>query len=316
MNDTFDEATELERDENPSSDRVTIPDLSTNNRLSGINFRERFMDVLGDGGARVESLKSPEIKDETIDEISAFYRETFNNEFPQFLACIPCRRQLPAWEVLGRAQKEIISLSEMNALERMPECEQCGGEMELYHDPQMTGKKLREKFRRDADLVMVRSSADDSIQALTFGYKRSLPEVFANEWEYEYAYTKDPAKGPKRNYGNFLARAAVAASLEYERLYGRPFKPDPERNVYCWNCVVVGPEMRKQGNLRGLLKTFFASIPPEARRDMPVLGEVMTGSDMHKFLRNLGGVEIPGVLGDDLMLMCSFLRFSSVQFTI
>lgn len=242
---------------------------------------------------------SQEFGKEKIVEISNYFRETFNNEFDEFVYCKTCKRTSSASQFLNRAEAEKISLQEMDAIQTLGNCHSCAGELTLFHDPEVTFKKLKGKFSRPSWIVMLRDANSQKLVGFSFAYLSSLQDVFFKEWSHPNLYSSSQDTKSVRCYKSFKGLMQEAA---------RKIQPNTELNdhntVLCWNCIATSPEVRGMRSLLAMREALFANFPHKAFPSLKfVVNETIQGSAANQLMKVGGAVEIPGYLGEEYVLM-------------
>jgi len=245
-----------------------------------------------------EVLTSAELTDEKLDEITDFFRLVFNNDWPEFVVCKSCDSSLPqgmrlsAKEVFG--VQDHVPLSTMDSMSQMPECPHCTQPMQIFHDPKKTRDNLKERLGEDGYVSLLRSSHGDKIAGFVFGYGTTLEQEFHHEWRNKYHYSAEEEPEYERSFDELV-------KLLHEFVPDRNLKPESE--VFAWNCVATGPEIRGMKHFVVMMKAFFNSLPEE-KRDLSVVGEVLKGSAAYSIFHKLGGIDVPDYLtGEDTIII-------------
>lgn len=253
-------------------------------------------------GLSIELYNSSEISPDLMREVSDTFRYTFNNSFPEYVLCRDCQTQMSAIDLYKVPDGSYVPLSQLDAPGVMPECGGCNKPMELFHDPVKTQMKLTSRLATGANLALLRNESSHDIDGFSFGYKRSLKEVFNSEWKFLYSYCAEEDRRYMRDYDLFLEKTLPLLSNNC----GREIRPDDD--VYCWNCVAIGKNTQGKKLLPKLLGCFSNDISGEMVETLPVIGETMDGSRFYKILSRAGLTRIDDVLGNGLVLMAGPLK--------
>ena len=265
---------------------------------------------------KVESIGSDEITPELLKEISEYFRWIFITDFPEYLVCQSCGVTNPADEVFGLEKGMHVPLSVADNLREFPDCGQCGEKMEFLHDPDRTLRKIEKKLQKDALFTSIRSAKDNALEGYTFGYKTTLRQAFENEWGYQFGYTKNPAERRKRDFNRFSGLVCPILDIEMSRQLGRQVHTDGQSDVYCWNCTVIGPNLRGKRVLPLMLKSFCDSLPVDSIASLPVIGEVMAGSRWCNILKSANQRPIEGILDSKYVILAGSLANNAERFTV
>ncbi len=239
---------------------------------------------------RVEMIvsNSPELTPELLQEISDFFRYTFNNAFPEYVVCTDCDVSIFASEVF-ETQGKYVPLDQLDNNENLPSCPDCNKQMNFFHDGDMTLRKLEQKFQQEGRIVLILSEETNEIKGMTFGYYDSLENVIEKEWGHPYNYMKeeDQKKEQKFDVGKAL-----------EKINTTEREIDAQTEVCCWNCIMLNPEVL--GNVNLLVRKFLDPLP---KTDLPVVAQVISGSIIHSLLRRRGYREVEDVFPKEYRFM-------------
>lgn len=253
-------------------------------------------------GLAIELYNSSEISPDLMCEVSDTFRYTFNNSFPEYVLCRDCQTQMSAIDLSGITDGSYLPLAQLDNPGVMPACNGCQQPMEFFHDPAKTQAKLASRLGTGANLALLRNDDEGSIDGFSFGYKRSLKEIFESEWKFLYSYCAAEDRRYMRDYDLFLEKTIPLLSDSCGR------KVSAEDDVYCWNCVAIGKNVQGKKLLPKLLGCFSDDISGEMVETLPVIGETMDGSRFHKILSRAGLKRIDDVLGNGLVLMAGPLK--------
>jgi len=162
-------------------------------------------DTLTKEPLRSEVLSSKELTPETIREISDFFRLIFNNDWPEFVVCLPCDSTLPKGMKLSAPEVyetngESVPISIMDTLPKIPDCPNCSKKMQLFHDPKKTFQRLKERLTKGGYVSLLRDRETDKIEGFAYGYGCTLKNQFESEWGNRYNYMADPHPDYDRSF--------------------------------------------------------------------------------------------------------------------
>lgn len=249
---------------------------------------------------RVEVLRSAELTDENLQEVTDFFRLVFNNYWPDYLYCPPCdfdsggQKRFSASEIFG-AKNETIPLEVMDNFSEGHECPDCDGELELMHDPEFSLKRMKEKLEKDGYVSLMRRNDDDRIVGFALGYEAKLRDEFEHEWGNWYPYAKEQNREYDRDFDLFLAQLKEHLDEGLEA----------DTRVFCWNCVGKLSEVRGNESMARIMQGFFQEILQDdpSRADIYIVGEVLKGTPAHGIFKTVGGKDIPEILeGEDTII--------------
>jgi hypothetical protein len=263
-----------------------------------------------------ENLRSDQLTEPTVRQMSEIFRRTFSIDFPEYAVCQPCGEQMPAWQALGLPEGQDIPQELLDRPESLPDCPSCGNSMELFIDPDATLAQLNKKFAKDAHVTLLRSADDGEMEGFTFGYERTLRQVFENEWKHRFSYTRQPSDRHVRDTDRFMAAVTPLMSAQLTGQSGKPVEIGPDSNVFCWNCAVVRPKLRGAGTVPHLIQTFFASLPPEKLQTLATIGETTKGTRPYKGLVRGGFQPVEGILSDQYVLLIGTLKKLAETFAL
>ncbi|HMR01161.1 MAG TPA: hypothetical protein PKA32_02110 [Candidatus Gracilibacteria bacterium] len=261
-----------------------------------------------------ETLTAKEITPEIVQKVTDLFRYTFNNDFGEFVVHQLSQEVRGARDVFGCEKGESVDLERMDSMAEMPKSED-GQPMELFHHPEMTYKKLMEKFMKGY-LMLITHDETGEIGAFTFGYVDSLQGVFDKEWKYRFAYTENPSTEAMRDEDLFFNNALPALSHHLTEQTGEPVTLTPESEVFCWNCGVVRDDLRRTGIVPFGMKAFFEALPKEKIAKLGVIGETQKGTKPHRLLQMGGFQTIENVLSEDYVLLVAALEKLAGNFSL
>lgn len=247
----------------------------------------------------VEHFTSEEMDGGVTGVIANSFREIFCNT-SEYAVCQHCDKLVGAAQVYGLAEDTYLPVELLDMSRQLPDCSSCERPMELLYDPLATFKNLKRKFSRDAYVTLLRTHKGD-IGGFTFGYMRSFKEVYDLEWRSKYIYTKQPHPNSLTDYDTVIDRVTPLLSEEI----GAPV--DGNTDIFCWNCVAIGPKLRGSGAARTMLREFILQLPPGLVEKKAVLGETKRGSKFYSILRSSGLYPME-VGADDYVLIGGALK--------
>lgn len=259
---------------------------------------------------KIETLKSP-IDESVIREVTAFFRETFSNDWPTYAVCQDCDSTRPGgmrlsapdvYDTGGRR----VPIEVLDHLPIIPDCPCCGEQMEMFMDAQRTFEKLDAKLNRDGFLALLRDPNTNEILGLTFGHICTLKEAFdMEEWGHPYSYSAAPDPKHYQDFDPFCARIRERLA---EVGYSGPSVEGPDTDVFLSNCAITHPKIRGLGFLPFFLQGFVNSIPDEIKDRYATLGEVENGSKFHHVMLDAGQIGVGGVLAEGYSIVIGSLR--------
>lgn len=247
-----------------------------------------------------ENLTSEEITSNHIQELADAIRLIFSNAWEEYAFCPCCdpdkEIRLSAEDVHGH---DNVPLDVLNDTSYLPECSDCGTQMELFMSPEGTFKCLESKLKKDGYLSLLRD-LHGKIQGLNYGYKESLENVFRKEWGKKYSYVDEGKMGGHtRSFRNFhtLISAAIIANFNDEDLpEGSLVSADMD--TICLNCIAFTKNARNVGNFGRLVKNMFELLPRKYHSCISV-GEVPLGTKAAALYKRAGAVFVAGVLTEE-----------------
>lgn len=244
---------------------------------------------------KVETITSdsPELTPELLEEISDFFRYTFNNAFPEYAVCTDCDVSISAPEVFG-TEGRYVSLDQLDNEGNLPCCPECDKQMKFFHDAGQVLKKLEQKFQKDGRITLLKVAETNEIEGMTFGYYDSLEGVVEKEWGHPYNYMK---KEYQKKEQKFDAEGATKKILETNKAL------EEQTEICCWNCIMLNPEA--QGNMNILVQDFLDSL---TKTDIAVVAQVIAGSISHSLLKRRGYNEVEGIFPKEYLLMMGNLE--------
>jgi len=238
---------------------------------------------------RVETItsNSPELTPELLQDISDFFRYTFNNAFPEYAVCTDCDVSLSAPEVFD-TQGKYVPLEKLDNNQNLPCCPDCNKQMKFFHDAEQVFQKIQENFKQKAHISLLRENTDGKLAGITFAYFDTFKNAFKKEWSNEYLYMKEQDDIFDREKNSFLDKInAMFWQQEMEELF-------LESEVFCWNCTAINPEAKGLRNVSSLVKELFSSVEEENKEKHFIL-ETRTDSAAYKLLKILGAINVPDI---------------------
>lgn len=263
------------------------------------------LDAIINKNVTAENITSEEVTTENINEASDFMRWIFAHDYPEYAYCVDCDMTLPhgkrvsVRDALDMQSDEYISLNQLSNPINLPDCDDCGNQMELFFDENASYKSFEDKFKEDAGMTLLRND-NKEVVGLNFAYMRSLREVFKKEWEDYYLYAaKETKPEAKRSLDNFLDKVLpVMKNLETE-LGGDPDQVTPEIPIICSNLIAIDPRYRRQRHTFALLLNSFEMVPEDMLKNGFGISESIRGTLMHELCLAAGGKEVAGVFQDE-----------------
>lgn len=245
---------------------------------------------------RVETVTSKELDDETLREITDFFRLMFTNAFDgQYLVYPSIGEPISTQEVFGTSPNEFVPLEQLDSFDpsTYPKHPETGENAVFWHNPDVTFERFREKSLKDAHYAIFRNLETDEIAGLMFGHKGSIKDVFSTEeWENPLHYSGIENPESIRDFKAFLDKLnEQLASNGLESL-------DKESTVYGWNCIATRPDVRGLEYLTRLTKAFFSMIPEKMKEELLIVGETKFDTRPHALFKTAGGMDITGILTD------------------
>jgi hypothetical protein len=241
---------------------------------------------------RVESLSSdsPELTSELLNEISDFFRYTFNNSFPEYVVCTDCDVQFSAMEVLGT--EKYIPLHKLDDENNVPCCPKCDEKMEFFHDMKTVSQKIEENLKKNAYISLLRNNKNEKLEGLAFARFDTFENTFQKEWANEYIYMGKQENYFDRDMDSFCKKInKVFQEKQLDEIR-------PQSEVFCWNCTAINPEAQGLGNLLKMLRKLFVQLSEEEQIGHFVL-ETRTDSTAHKLLKMAGAIDIPEIFSEE-----------------
>lgn len=229
--------------------------------------------------------KSPEVIEEFLQEITDFYRYIFNNSFPEYAVCIECDEQISARDAFH--SNDYVPLDQIDDVSNLPNCQSCGDEMSFFIDAEQTLENLKEKFKKDALISILREKNTEKIVGVAFGYFDTLKNVVQKEWENPYNYMKRENQPLSKNISmeDFIHDISFAVKEG-----GIDDNIDEEERIFAWNCAALDDSLFGKGYLSYLMKQFFTSIPNKDRfnSNMKTVFHVLKNEKMKEIVRHAG----------------------------
>lgn len=266
----------------------------------GLSFVPHRVEMLPDGKHFIESLSSAEITPQIVEELSDFYRFTFNNENEHFLVYPSTGEFISPKEIFGQ---DDVSTVVMDAFSDYPKHPQTGEQSIVFHDPQVTYEKLLKLLSKNAYLVILRDTQTLKVSGMTFEYKAPLKEIFCNEWQDPLMYSQLAHTTEERSFSDFLKHMQAGFLVQ-----GVSQELSPQTEFYCWNCTVTAPHARGLENFLTMVTKLHSQIPNHDVRQSFVILETKLGKTAHKSLKTAGAFDIPGVFSDDTVIMAGNLQ--------
>jgi hypothetical protein len=253
-----------------------------------------------------DNLKAEEISEENLRELRDIILFVFSNDWPEYAYCPECDPKVPhgkkfsARDVLEVPADQYVSLEQLNDKDKLPKCDDCGTQTQLFMDPKTSLETLRKKVEHTAWLSLMRNVEGDVVGA-TYAYKRTIKEVFENEWGQVYSYADEQTR-PKdtRSFENFLRKISDSMrkkNPDCELKEGELFPEDTK--VVCANLIVVHPGYRGKGHFFNLATQTFMTSDPSEWMDSYGLGESVKNTKAHKLFLRGGAIEVPGILQNE-----------------
>ncbi len=241
-----------------------------------------------------ESLDEVEISPELLDQMGRSFRETYSNEYGQYIFYPSAVEPISPAEVFG--SEEYIDLEKLDGVNLNALKDSKTGEVPMFwHDPETVRQRL-EHLRTDGQLSLIRKPNSSGLEAFTYGYHGSISEAFdREEWRNPVNYSGFESPKHNRDIAHFVDCINEAAKKNPEIFQDKqPFSEDSQ--VYIWNQLAVIPSARKQGKMKEVTRNFFEQL--KRKSNLPAIGlsEVPVGAPIHKIVRKAGAVDVPGAL--------------------
>jgi len=250
---------------------------------------------------QVQRLTSADVTPELTKEIADFFRYIFANAYGQYAFFPSEGKALTTEEVLGESEG-YVSLQELDGLKNFPLHPETEEEAIFWHDPEVTLKRMREKFQKQAHLVLLRKQENEQLVGMTFGYEATLKDSFHHEeWHNPHHYSRLETSPFLRDYATFenAINEAMAGNRErFGSVLGNKNAVDADTITYVWNCIALAPRITGRGTGGILASTFFQWISEQTDPNVLQLAEVIPGSTAHGMLTKGGAIEVPGALGE------------------
>ncbi len=275
--------------------KISIEKVKNSTKAKVVVASAENVDV--ENGCRFEVLDFSELTEERITDIAEFFRYTFNNAFPEYAGCTDCETSVSAPEVFGTG-RQYVPLEKLDDECNLPDCEDCGEEMKLFHDKEMTREKLAEKFQQEGKIVLVTEEGDEEIKGMTFGYYDSLAGVIDKEWGHPYNYMK---KEHQDEHLNFDVDGAI------EKIVESGEEVDGESEVFTWNCIMLDRTVRK--NFTKLTETFLLAVADKMHEEEnPLIAQTLKNSPISAWIKRLGAKEIDEIFSNEYAFIFGGLR--------
>jgi len=258
-----------------------------------------------DGVKNFENLTADKITPQHIQELTDLIRYVFSNDWAEYAYCPKCDpktphgKKLSVRDIFDVDDDTYVPLEELNDTSRIPTCDNCGTQMQLFMDPETSYKTLEGKLEKNAWLSLMRNVQGDVVGA-NYAYVRSLKEVFEKEWKKYYSYA-DPATSPDktRDWKNFYKRMSAAMKEKQESRQSSPVQEISEdMEVVCSNLIVIAPEYRNKGHFFNLSTQTFMIDGAMDHIHKFGLCESVRNTKAHKLFMRGGSTEVPGILQD------------------
>ncbi len=250
----------------------------------------------------IDILDIQKLSLDQVKEISDLYRYIFNNAFPKYAMCADCNTWSSAKKIFKTS--EYVELAKLDDECSLPDCEDCGDKMNFFHDPNTTLQKLTELFQKEGKILLLSSEIENpdeeesaiktKIEGVTFGYYDSLENVTKTEWGHSHNYMD--IKHQKEDQ-LFDVDGAIEKVIAYDK------NLTAEVEVFCWNCIMLSPEV--QGNMNVVVKDFLGSL---SKTNCPVISQALPGSKSHTWLKRRGYEDIPDVFSKEYSFMLGDLE--------
>ena len=203
---------------------------------------------------------SLELTEQLLQEITDFYRYVFNNSFPEYAVCVECDKQMSAREAFH--SQAYISLDQIDDVSNLPNCPFCKEQMSFFIDAEKTRENLKEKFKKNAFITLLKEKNTEKIMGVAFGYFDTFKNVVQKEWGNPYNYMKREKQPLSKDVSmkDFIRESSLAINR-----VGIDEKIDEEERIFAWNCAALDDSLFGKGYLSHLMKQFFASIPNKDR---------------------------------------------------
>ncbi len=237
---------------------------------------------------------SPELTPGIVQEISEFFRYTFNNAFPEYLICTSCDIQCSAPTVFGTG-KEYVDLKTMDDMADCFYCPGCYEKMELFHDSGMVQQKIQKNLSENACVSLLKNDKNDLLAGMTFAYFDTFEQVFQREWSNEKIYMQNQDIRFNRDMNWFLEK--INKTLREQQ------KEEIHKNteVCCWNCASIHPKSQGLNNMLQLFQGLFDVMYQQQKEDLKnkfVVLETRMNSTGHKIMKIAGAIDVKNVFGD------------------
>jgi hypothetical protein len=229
--------------------------------------------------------ESPELTEQLLQEITDFYRYIFNNSFPEYAVCMECDEQISARDAFH--SRDYVPLDKIDDVSNLPNCQFCGEEMSFFIDAAQTLENLKEKFKKDALISILREKNTEKMVGIAFGYFDTLKNVVQKEWGNPYNYMERENQ-PLSKYisvEDFICDISLAIKEA-----GIDDNIEEEEIIFAWNCAALDDSLFGKGYLSHLMKQFFTSIPNKDRfnPNMKTVFHVLKNEKMKEIVRHAG----------------------------
>ncbi len=255
-----------------------------------------------EGELLCERIRSAEVTDVLIDEITGFFLETFRRDWPEFIVCKNCDSQNIDGARLSIAQA--YPGVDPNQVDEhyiqsnpFPSCPCCQEDtMELFYDTSKTREIIAHKLSENAYITVLRDPSKDNIMAgCAFAYESTIGDQ--QDWHKRYIFTADPS------HPRDLDRLVSSMNSV--------LKPDEaftlDSPILVQNMIALRPEYREHETHKHfltLMRELLVSLP-ETLRDRYMLSEVIANKGTHFLFKTGGGEDIPDFLEHGLLILAT-----------
>lgn len=237
----------------------------------------------------------PKMTDKLIRKFTNSFRETFcNKPYNQFLFFPSEGTPISPQEVFN-TQEKYFDLETLDSFDsRKYKHPITNEEALLWQDPETIFQKFHEKFRKDAFLTIMTRQKSGDIAGAAFGYIEKISKVFEQEeWKDPTLYSKHHDPNQFRSFDNFLKRIQEAT----KSIDGIDHISE-ETRVFCLNCIFIKPEIQGNNNGLAIMGQFLQELPREID-SLPVICEMIVGTEIYNTAIQNGGIAVPGILSDE-----------------
>ena len=251
--------------------------------------REASKDVLN--SKYISELIGPDaMTEETVQRVTDFFRYIFNNEWPDYAVCPPCDSTLPGGARMSAKEAyktdQPVPLATMDTNPVLPDCTNCGSQMQIFHDPGKLRALLEKKLMKEGYVSFINDPESGDTKGFAYGYGTTLEEAFHGEWGNAYGYMANPDPAYDRDLGKLLE--CLNGTIKDTHF-------TPEMEIFLWNCVGITPVAQGGANYIQVMRGLFNQLPPE-KRDQRIVAEVLIDSPAHIHFNTTGAIDIPGFM--------------------